>query len=86
MLNAAQANCFVFVLMSSDVPSKLPRYLLVFQIWSDVLLMLYSSVLSALMIRFLFVRIFVLFKNLGTFLDHARAQFKGHKLSSTVRK
>ena len=57
LLNASQASCFL-LLMSSVVPSKLPKYLLFFQLWSDVLLMLYSSVLSALTIRFLFVRIF----------------------------
>ena len=56
LLNAAQASCFL-LLMSSEVPSKLPKYLQFFQLWSDVLLMLYSSVLSALTIRFLFVRI-----------------------------
>ena len=60
LLNAAHANCFL-LLMSYDFPrsrsSRLPRYLQFFQIWSDVLLLLYSSILSALTIRFLFVRI-----------------------------
>ena len=63
LLNAAHASCFL-LLMSSEVPSKLPKYLQFFQLWSDVLLMLYSSVLSALTIRFLLVRI------LGTVFFH----------------
>ena len=55
LLNSVQANCFP-LLMSSDVPSKLPMYLQVSQLCSDVLLMLYSYVLFALTIRFLFVK------------------------------
>ena len=57
LLKAAHASCFL-LFTSSGVPSKLPRYLQVFQLSSVVvLLMLYSSVLSGLTIRLLLVRI-----------------------------
>ena len=56
LLNAAQANCFLLT-MSSELPKKLPRYLHYFHSVFDVLLIVYSSVLSWLTMRFLFVRI-----------------------------
>ena len=57
LLKAAQASCFLLH-MSSLFPNKLPRYLHFFHSGFEVLLMLYSSVLSSFTIRFLFVRIF----------------------------
>ena len=56
LLKAAQANCFLLQ-MSSLFPNRLPKYLHFFHSGLEVLLMLYSSVLSSLTIRFLFVRI-----------------------------
>ena len=56
LLKAAQASCFL-LLISSLFPSKLPKYLHFFHSGFEVLLMLYSSVLSSFTIRFLFVRI-----------------------------
>ena len=56
LLKAAHASCF-FLLMSSEFPRRLPRYLHVFHSVSDVLLIVYSSVLSWFTIKFLLVRI-----------------------------
>ena len=56
LLKAAHASCFL-LLMYSLIPSRLPRYLQFFHFWSDVLLISYSSVLSAFTIRFLSVSI-----------------------------
>ena len=56
LLKAAQSNCFLLA-MSSEFPNKLPRYLHCFHSVFDVLLMVYSSVLSWFTMRFLLVRI-----------------------------
>ena len=56
LLNAAHASCFLFAI-SSEFPSKLPKYLHCLQSVSEFLLIVYSSVLSWLTIRFLLVRI-----------------------------
>ena len=56
LLKAAHASCFL-LFMSSLMPNKLPKYLQFFHSWSDVLLISYSSVLSAFTIRFLSVSI-----------------------------
>ena len=56
-LKASHANIFL-LFMSSSFPSKLPRYLQVFQSWLEFLFIVYSSVFSWFTSRFLFVRVF----------------------------
>ena len=54
LLKAALASCFL-LLMSSLFPKRLPRYLQFFQLLFEFLFIVYSSVLSLLMIKFLSV-------------------------------
>ena len=56
LLKAEHASCFLLA-MSSEFPNKLPKYLHFLQSVFEFLLIVYSSVLSWLTIRFLFVSI-----------------------------